>query len=1105
VGGQPAGPAAPGLERLGDFRIVREVGRGGMGVVYEAEQLSLGRRVALKVLPHKLPDARAKRRFEREAKASAKLHHTNIVPVFGVGEQDGLPYYVMQFIQGLGLDEVLRELIRTRDGRAPSAGEPREGHQEVSVADLARSLRSGQFEAVRPADADPRVEAPGAQTVDQRPAAAAETPAPAAGRRADSSSPSSSSIVLPGQSGEGQTSKTRPPTYWQSVARIGVQAAAALEYAHRHGVLHRDIKPSNLLLDMQGTVWVTDFGLAKADDQQNLTHTGDILGTLRYMPPEALDGRSDARSDVYSLGLTLYELLAFRPAFDERERHRLLQQVTEAEPARLGKLNRQMPRDLETIVHKAMDRLPGQRYQTAAELAADLQRFLDGEPIRARRVGPWQRALLWARRRPAVAGLLLVSGVATLAVAVAVAGLLLNAQLQTALQGEAKQRQKAEQYQYYHHVTRAAAAWREGRLAGVEELLDACPIEQRHWEWHFLKRQCHTDLLTVPIDFDLTGAVRTASFSPDGKWLLTMSRTVDIRDAVTGKVVHTFPGDGVAAFSPDGKWLASSNLETKPGSEKTVRVWDVASKKLIRDFRGHTDLVLRLEFSRDGKRLAASGWGDGFVTVWDTTTGEKTRTIKNIPDVAPLGDPSAQEGGVFKAAFTPDGTQLALACWDRTAKICSVTTGRVERNLKGHTRQVCDVAFSPPDGKRLASASWDGTVKIWDVQTGQVVRTLRGHASVVWGVAYSPDGKWLASASLDGTVRLWEAATGRPLRTYKGHTRGVGAVVFSPDGRRLASTSASSDAVKVWDATADPEAHSFPVHTDAIWRLAYSPDGARLASASHDRTVKIWDAATGRVIHKLPGPDCAAVSVAFSPDGARLASGHTDGTAWVWDAATGREERRLKMEPGSLVFVSFSPDGRLATGSTKDKKVRVWNVATGQKLFDLEHPGQLGCVAFAFSPKGSNRSLLVTTGWREGTIKVWDATIGAWLHDLPGHTTNLRDVAFNQDGTRLATASYDGTAKLWDMATKQELLTLRGHNTFVEAVAFTPDGRRLATASQEGTVKVWDTATGQEVLALRAELDESPCLAFSPDGHRLAVSCGDGTVKIWDARPWAPR
>jgi hypothetical protein len=337
----------------------------------------------------------------------------------------------------------------------------------------------------------------------------------------DSFTPSSSSVVLPGRGGDGSKSRQNKPTYWQSVANIGVQVAEALEYAHRQGVLHRDIKPSNLLLDTQGTVWVTDFGLAKADDQQNLTHTGDILGTLRYMPPEAFEGKSDARGEVYSLGLTLYELLAFRPAFDEKDRNRLIKQVTQAEPARLGKLNRQVPRDLETIVHKAMDRIPGQRYQTAAELAADLQRFLDDEPIRARRISAWRRAVLWARRRPAAAALLLVSGVAALALVGVVVSLAYSAQLEVAKNKAEEAQRRLEALQYRHHIDRAHAGLRDGNMGQVEALLEACPADQRHWEWQYLKRQCNAELLNfkstgVVSVVNPNGDVVVSAVSPDG-------------------------------------------------------------------------------------------------------------------------------------------------------------------------------------------------------------------------------------------------------------------------------------------------------------------------------------------------------------------------------------------------------------------------------------------------------------------------------------------------------------------------------------------------------------------------------------------------------------
>jgi tetratricopeptide (TPR) repeat protein/serine/threonine protein kinase len=442
-------------QQLGDFRLIREIGHGGMGVVYEAEQVSLGRHVALKVLLNQaLLDPKQKRRFEREARAAAKLHHTNIVPVFGVGEHDGLPYYVMQFIQGLGLDAVLDELNHMQPGAAhtptglPTAGEIRIARRDISAADVACSLMTGQFQQPDAGDeADepkprPVVAATKNQTVQQgtrgeRPAARADgsnlaspsSLASPSGQLSDSFTVSSSSITLAGSSGTGHKTAARKPTYWHSVANIGRQVADALEYAHKQGVLHRDVKPSNLLLDLRGTAWVTDFGLAKvagpgAAAGDNITHTGDILGTLRYMPPEAFEGKSDARSDVYSLGLTLYELLALRPAFDETDRNKLIKQVTTGEPAALDKVSREAPRDLVTIVHKAIDREPSRRYATAEDFASDLQRFLDDEPILARRQTHLERYVRWARHNPGIA---VLGGVLTAVLVLVTLGSLLVA------------------------------------------------------------------------------------------------------------------------------------------------------------------------------------------------------------------------------------------------------------------------------------------------------------------------------------------------------------------------------------------------------------------------------------------------------------------------------------------------------------------------------------------------------------------------------------------------------------------------------------------------------------------------------------------------------
>ncbi len=393
------------LERLGDFRVLREAGRGGMGVVYEAEQESLGRRVALKVLAaHAIPDPAQVRRFEREARAAAQLHHTNIVPVFGVGEQDGLHYYAMQFIPGLGLDNVIEEVKRLRSANstsAPAVARPQapadtQGGIAPTAAGIARSLVTEQFGSAQPvADLPSSIEA--SRSVEL--GIMIRSPRPMVG-----SADLSSEVVL-GPTGLSSVSRSST-RYWRSVARVGEQVACALEYAHTQGIFHRDIKPSKLLLDAQGTAWVADFGLAKAVEGDNLTNTGDIVGTIRYMAPERFHGRCDARSDVYALGLTLYEMVALRPAFDQAARQALIRQVMEEEPPRLRKINPDIPRDLETVIQKAIAREPAGRYATAGALAADLALFLDGKPVRARNTSIVERCWKWAKRRPAIAALL---------------------------------------------------------------------------------------------------------------------------------------------------------------------------------------------------------------------------------------------------------------------------------------------------------------------------------------------------------------------------------------------------------------------------------------------------------------------------------------------------------------------------------------------------------------------------------------------------------------------------------------------------------------------------------------------------------------------------
>lgn len=424
---------------LGDFDILREIGRGGMGIVYEAMQKSLKRRVALKVLGPGVADSpKQLRRFQREAEAAARLHHSNIVPVYGISEDQGLHFFAMQYIDGVPLSEAIRSLetpasvTRVISSSSTQEAEPTEishAPRRFTPDRAAFSLLSGRLRT-RPSSSqlDKNVSTSRTHIDSDSSSMPNESPQRVHVLNEDASSPhvvvTSDDDDFEVETGDStsvassavHTSMDR--TYWQTVARIVADIADAMSYAHRHGVLHRDVKPSNILLDETGVVWVTDFGLAKHEDHDGVTNTGDIVGTLRYMAPEQFSGDTDSRSDIYSLGLTLYELLTLTPAYTEVRHGPLIQQKTTTPPPPPRSINSSIPRDLETICLKACASDPHDRYQTAGALADDLQRFFDDLPIQARRISATERLWRWTRRNPMVAGL---SGLTiTLLVAVAV-------------------------------------------------------------------------------------------------------------------------------------------------------------------------------------------------------------------------------------------------------------------------------------------------------------------------------------------------------------------------------------------------------------------------------------------------------------------------------------------------------------------------------------------------------------------------------------------------------------------------------------------------------------------------------------------------------------